>query len=121
MVLPILRDRHDSERRARERIVRQGGERRAMQLVPVTVLDLLDVIRVAVRRHGCVATIDELEPGQERVHVQRHVISTVQRQGARSRTYASGFEACSRSVRRACDRCPVKGDTVSALRGEECV
>ena len=29
VVLPILRDRH--ERHARERIVRQGGERRAMQ------------------------------------------------------------------------------------------
>ena len=93
VVLPILRDRH--ERHARERIVRQGGEWRAMQQVPVTVLDLLDGIRVVVRRHGYVATIDDPEPGHERVHLQRHVISTVQRQAARSRAYASRSEACS--------------------------
>lgn len=99
MVLPILRDRH--ERHARERIVRQGGERRAMQQVPVTVLDLLDRIRVVVRRHRYVATIDEPEPRQERVHLQRHVISAVQRQAARSRAYASWSEPCSRPVRRA--------------------
>ena len=99
MVLPILRDRH--ERRARERIVRQRGERRAMQQVPVTDLDLLDGIRVVVRRYGYVTTIDDLEPGQEWVYLQRHVISTVQRQAARSRSYASGSEPCSRPVRRA--------------------
>jgi hypothetical protein len=98
VVLPVLRNRH--ERRARERIVRQSGERRAMQQVPVTVLDLLDGIRVVVRRHRYVAAIDEPEPGQERVHLQRHVISTVQRQAARSRAYAGGSEACSRPVRR---------------------
>lgn len=97
VVLPILRDRY--ERRARERIIRQGGERRAMQQVPVTGFDLLDGIRVVVRCHGYVAAIDDLEPGQERIHLQRHVVSTVQRQPARSRAYTSGSEACSRSVR----------------------
>jgi hypothetical protein len=99
VVLPVLRERH--ERRTRERIVRQGGERRAMQQVPVTELDLLDGIRVVVRRHGYVAAIDDLEPGQERVYLQRHVVSTVQRQASRSRAYASGSEACAWPVRRA--------------------
>jgi len=105
VVLPILRDRH--ERSVRERIVRQSGERRAMQQVPMTILDLLYGIRIVVRRHGYVATIDDPEPGQERVHFQRHVISTVQRQAARSRAYTSGSETCSRPVRRA----GVKGST----------
>jgi hypothetical protein len=97
VMLPILRDRH--ERRARERVVRQGGEWRAVQQLPVSILDLLDRKRVVVRRHGYIAAVDNLEPGQKRIHRQRHVISTVQRQAARSRTYTGGSEACSRPVR----------------------
>ncbi len=99
VMLPILRDRH--ERHARERIVWQGGERRAVQELPVSVLDLLDGIGVVVRRHRYIATIDDLEPGQERIHLQRYVISTVQRQAARSRAYTGGSETCSWPVRRA--------------------
>ena len=96
-MLPILRDR--LERRARERIVRQGGERRAVQQLAMSILDLLDRIRVVVRRHRYVAAIDDLEPGQERIHLQRDVVSTVQRQAARPCTYTGGSETCSRPVR----------------------
>lgn len=97
VMLPILRDR--LERRARERIVRQGGERRAVQQLAMSILDLLDRIRVVVRRHRYVAAIDDLEPGQERIHLQRNVVSTVQRQAARPCTYTGGSETCSRPVR----------------------
>ena len=117
VVLPVLRDRH--ERPARERIVRQGRERRAVQQGPVAVLDLLDRVGVVVRRHRYVAAVDEPEPGQERVHLQRHVIPTVQRQAARSRAYAGGSEPCSRPVRRAGVLRRATMSAVCAPRGEK--
>ena len=126
VVLPVLRDRH--ERRARERVVRQRGERRAVQQLAVSVLDLLDRIRVVVRRHRYIAAIDDPEPGQERIHLQRHVVATVQRQAARSRTYTGGSEArsgpvrCAGVLRRAVplavsDRARAQGEVVWLTKG----
>jgi len=99
VMLPVLRDRY--KRRPRQRIVRQGRERRAVQQIPMSRLDLLDRERVVVRRDGYIAAVNDLEPGQERVHPQWDVVPAVQRQAARSRADTCRSEACSRSVRRA--------------------
>ena len=98
VMLPVLRDRH--ERRARQRVVRQRRERRPVQQLPVSVLDLLDRERVVVRRHGDVPAIDDLQPGQKRIDLQRHVVPAVQRQPSRSCADSRRSEACARSVRR---------------------
>lgn len=99
VVLSVLGEGH--ERCARQRVVRQRRERRAVQQRLVSVLDLLDRVRVVVRRHGYVPAIDDLQPGQERVDLQRHVVPAVQRQAARSCADSRRSEACAGSVRRA--------------------
>ena len=99
VVLSVLGEGH--ERCARQRVVRQRRERRAVQQLSVSRLDLLDRVRVVVWRHGYVPAIDDLQPGQKRVDLQRHVVPAVQRQAARPCADPGWPEACSGSVRRA--------------------
>ena len=99
VVLSVLCEGH--ERCTRQRVVRQRRERGAVQQLPVSRLNLLDRVRVVVRRHGYIAAIDDLQPGQKRVDLQRHVVPSVQRQAARPCADPGWPEACSGSVRRA--------------------
>jgi hypothetical protein len=57
-------------------------------------------VRVVVRRDRYVPAVDDLQPGQERVDLQRHVVSPVERQPARSSADPGRSEPCARSVRR---------------------
>ena len=97
VVLSVLRQRH--ERLARQRVVRQRRVRRAVQQLPVPLLDLLDRERVVVGRHRDVAAVDDLQPGKEGVHLQRDVVPPIQRQAARPRTDTCRPETCSGPVR----------------------
>lgn len=99
MVFPIRRDGH--EREARKCVVAECREWGAVKELLVPVLNLLDGEFVVVGRDGNVAAVDDLEPGAEGVHVERHVVPPVEGKTTRAGTDARRAEPGPRAVGRA--------------------
>lgn len=97
MVLSVGRDGHEGL--ARQRVVAERRERLAVEELLVSVLDLLNGELVIVRRNRDVATVDDLQATQERVDLQRHVVSTVEGEAARTSTDARRSEPSTRAIR----------------------
>lgn len=97
VVFSVGRDGHEGL--ARQRVVAEGRERLAVEELLMSVLNLLNGELVIVRCNWDVATVDNLQSGQEWVHLQRHVVSTVESEAARTSTDARRPEPGSRAIR----------------------
>ena len=70
-----------------------------MKKLFVAFFYLLDGELIVIRSNRDISTVDDLESGEERVHLKRYVVTSIQGQATRARENASGTEPSTWAVR----------------------